>query len=169
MRVFLTVLVFTLALSTSACTDIGWEGDIHTLVPQGARSTWPDSIQRAAGAWSDRLERVCQRRVFIVTEPRIASESEHPVQLIAPEKWDQPKLGAYTTDRLIRVKDAYDDLTEQRILMHELGHALGADHVTDRPSIMNDSVQSDITREDVAMIAELAGCECPVADREPCF
>jgi hypothetical protein len=58
------------------------------------------------------------------------------------------------------VKDGgYDDLTEQRIIQHELGHGLGAGHVDDRPSIMNDSVGSDITSEDVDMIAGLVGCD----------
>lgn len=140
-----------------ACCSDSWGYEDVALVPQSGRVSWPDDVRRAADVWNDALEVACERRIFHVTEVRIADADEHPIQLIPAERWDRPGLGGYIEDQKIRVRDGYDRDVEQMILVHELGHALGLEHVNDRPSIMNRS-GGPFTPEDVAEVADLAGC-----------
>lgn len=134
----------------SGCT-IGWDEKRNiSLRPVSDNSTWAATVENAATIWNNKLD--CGF-VFV-----ISPTGDHPVELVPVDNWDKPQFLGYLDGDHIRIKDGLPVFGTQQVLLHELGHALGSDHIEGRQSIMNASIWVEITDEDVKVFREILEC-----------
>lgn len=148
-------MILALVVIVGGCLPGPWGYDDVTLSPKSNQDRWFGSVERAAEAWNSVLREHCHRNVF-----RVSSDGDHEVRLVPVAAWDRPQFSGYLDHDggYIAIRDGRKDSEEQRILIHELGHALGLAHVTDHPSIMDPNVGDEMTEADVEAVIELAGC-----------
>ena len=151
MRAFVVAMM----VSIVGCVPGAWGYEDVALSPKSEQDRWFSSVERAAGAWNSALRDRCHREMFAVTPV-----GGHEVRLVPAAAWDRPQFSGYLDHDggFIAIRDGRKDSEEQRILIHELGHALGLAHVTDHPSIMEPDVGDALTAADVEAVIALAGC-----------
>lgn len=106
-------------------------------------------VEGAAGHWNRLLvERGC--------EPPFAMGPEgHAIVLVPSDAWEYGSRDGYTDGDEIRL--AGNTVPPQALLLHELGHAIGLDHVEGR-SIMSEPIGLGIYPSDVEAAASAMGC-----------
>jgi hypothetical protein len=150
----------------------GWHdvptATITPYAPDADYELWEDLVIDAAEEWNASLEdRGC-------APPFRVGPGGHAVTLIAVEDWTRPNvcgethdsvvpwLGGWLIPETIEVSAAPDCVGWglDRVLRHELGHAIGLPHVTaDVETVMAPTWSSDVVQgRDAAAAACLLGC-----------
>lgn len=164
-----TVLGSLSALLSSACSDAGADATINithdvcaplTLVPTGASAVQRDGIEAALALWRAR-----GMSTLVVDEPVAGA----PALEVRFEVAAAAFHGVYDDEAgVVYVNAALTSPSALAIVIaHELGHAFGLPHVTERASLMNPgNLVLPPTLEDEAALVALWGA-CPPAPSAP--
>jgi hypothetical protein len=164
----------------------------YVVNPEGAPDGWQDVVadsvevvSKAAGlsfeydgttadrSFTDRLDGVGRAKPVLVgwADADEVSKLEGDVAGVAgPVTQTRGGFSRYVTGMVVLDRDAFDELElqaggdahEQAILMHELGHVLGLDHVADRHELMYESNlgRTTLGKGDRKGLAILGGVSC---------
>ncbi len=133
---------------------------VHAVALDPSQQTrWEAMVANSTDQWNLLLaERGCLQSFHMAS-------SGNEVTLIPPDRWPNgPEAVGMEWYQHIEILARRNDdgvvvFPENNIpLLHELGHALGLHHITDRPSIMNLSGAASIFPEDVQAAAVEIGC-----------
>lgn len=142
-----------LLLALGACEPDRWGYGMQ--VDPGLDDRWSVQVIKAASKWDVALE-PCQDMGLAIG----VVAGGHPIRLVPMGSMDA--VGTYDGERIL-VLDGLTEWTEG-VIMHEMGHALGLDHVpesVDPHSVMNPSTEmnQEISEGDVMRARSLFGCE----------
>lgn len=146
----------SLLLVMLAGCDITWSVPYAPVVPVAEPAhadAWLERIVKDVDMWNSLLvERGCE-------PPFVLSDAGYEIYLVPRAQWqDGIHIGMQNADS-IEVRSSVDGTPPPGgTLMHELGHALGMDHVFGRPSLMNEIGAPGIMPGDVDLAAEVMGC-----------
>lgn len=145
-----------LAVLSTGCVD-EWFFPNAVLTPVAndeLETQWREVVDRAALQWNIRLQSLGCEAPFVV------GDGGNEVILVPRARWSHGDsvVGLQTDDTLEIRGDS--PTTVSSVLMHEMGHAMGLDHVdrSERPSVMNAIAAPSIYDEDVAQAALAMGC-----------
>ena len=165
--------IFALALISAGC--VGWDdvpgASVRAVAVDSDQAAWEDAVGAAVDAWGDALAAVgCER-------PFVLSDEGHEVRLVPDSEWtNNPHWSGKTWPSSpldhgrIEIRQGHSGSeTYRRELLHELGHAIGLQHMTVEggPAIMIPTTDlADLTTRDVTAAACVLGCgPCdPAAD-----
>jgi hypothetical protein len=149
----------------AGCHDTAWDdvpgatlrpvdtrGDGPTL---GPRVVWSEEVAHAADVWNSALA----ARGCPAPFGSVGPEGDHPVRLIERADWDHGTevAGMEHSDGWIEVVHMSTPEQRRRVLVHELGHAIGLDHMGG--GVMNAKARSDTPSEaELTVAADLLGC-----------
>lgn len=155
------------AISTALATGCtpGWRDVPGAMVTAIAmddvhQDAWHDEVADGVREWNDRL------RPLGCPEPFVVGPYGHDVVLVPEDQGAAHGVGDNVCGRAyegvyeyIVVKDT-ENCRSHRIVLHELGHAIGIDHPRDEmPVIMNATPRVDhLTDWDVEQAAIALGC-----------
>jgi hypothetical protein len=157
--------LLVLFAACGGCEDFRWPGNDLALRPEvsaeksHALDRWTWDITVAAERWNLAAERAgCAVRF------RVVEAGGYAVRLYAKSEWPfDPETRGSTlggSHGVIDVRDRWDPRTTGNMptLLHELGHALGLEHIDDPASVMRKKTNLLTPGDpDVAALAR-AGC-----------
>lgn len=168
-------IALALALVVLPACELQWDdvpgAELRPVAEPGAlldSIEWEGFVMEAASVWNTKL-------VAIGCPAPFSSDSVerggHAVRLVPDAEWTEPVFVAYTTGDdptgagEIAVSDRIGPSHLSMILQHEMGHAIGLDHIepNTEPTIMlarsnTTDPQIDATDRDVAAAAIALGC-----------
>ena len=144
--------LLVLAAFVGACTASDRWTDVPTASVHVEGAHAPD-VGEAIDAWESVLPAHCP-------VPFALADHGHRVRVLAASSWPwrADAAGVITPGGNIDVRDGDSAVV---VLEHELGHALGLEHVTNRPSIMSPTgeLPDAPTPEDGEAAARALGCQ----------
>lgn len=156
-RTSITIAQLGLAIALGggcAASSVQWDdvptATIEAHAAPALQADFAHYVEAAAGHWNRLLvERGCEPAFVIGT-------GGHVVTLIPSASWGYGTRDGYTDADEIQL--AGDAMPPQALLLHELGHAIGLDHVSGERSIMTEPIGQGIYPRDVDAAAESMGC-----------
>ena len=162
------LLLLTLALSACTVEWNAWDVGRRPVAAEGSDPAWMFRVDQVAGMWSSRLyESGCS------VHPFDGSAGTGPVYLLPETEYDTfdgaPGSDGVTWSARINIleypsNDPWNPTTgDVSTLAHELGHALGLEHVSldeDALSVMH-PITDNITEpdaRDIEMVMDRLGC-----------
>lgn len=161
------------ALLLSAC-GVTWIDEMpvrathDTQMLQSSELLWKARVRADVEEWGDRLEAIGCARPFRYSEEAGAGE----IRLVQRNRWTHGRDVGHWSHGLIEIRaetdgtiDRYASDPQWIVLRHELGHAMGLQHVDydlERPTIMTARGPMyeivDLPDADVASAGHLIGC-----------
>lgn len=164
----------------SGCTGVGWQVPVrlHASADDASKvELWTGHVQKAAFLWDNLLlSHGCDIPFYPVDDVGPQNLPTYQVRLVPNSIWhDEDSAGIWSEEGIVVRSDYYGNplgptvsvvngetlYLADAVILHELGHALGFEHIPEskRISIMNPHSASIITEEDVLEAMKLIGCE----------
>lgn len=135
--------------------DARWDlpASITPKAEPSALAEWSVYVEEQMDVWNNVLmERGCD-------PPFHLGDEGYSVILVPRDKWTADGyVGFQHYDSIEVCGPSVGVVPKSGTLLHELGHALGLEHVSGRPSLMNPIPQKELMPGDVDYAAEILGC-----------